>query len=93
MISGVRANNRIENSHQAARRRERKMRRISLVGATLPQCPCGRLRHLQPLTPGHKVPKLKIRKKSHWFLPIGVVAARAGVGLLTARWRHVLRLV
>jgi transposase-like protein len=49
---GLRQNNRAENSHQAVRRRERKMQRFkSACSAQLSQHACRHPQHLQPPTP------------------------------------------
>src|SRR5436190_2920097 len=56
---GLRKNNRAENSHQAVRRRERKMQRfkVSSIRPALPLYPCRRPQHIQsstpPRLPGH----------------------------------------
>src|SRR3984893_5210574 len=49
---GLRQNNRAENSHQAVRRRERKMQRFkSAIGTTVPERARSRLQYLQPPAP------------------------------------------
>src|SRR5438067_7360578 len=49
---GLRKNNRAENSHQAVRRRERKMQRFksARIGPAFPQHPCRRPQHIQSAT-------------------------------------------
>src|SRR5437870_3011137 len=52
---GLRKNNRAENSHQAVRRRERKLQRVQVASicSVLPEHARRSSKHLQPATPPH----------------------------------------
>ena len=56
---GLRKNNRVENSHQVGRRREKDAGlQVTRISPALPLCSFRRAQHLQPPTPPHLPPDI-----------------------------------